>query len=69
LRVAVWHHSVRGSPLREDYMEVGQILEMVGLRFQLGMHGHQHVAEAATHYVHLSETQSMAVASAGSLCD
>ena len=68
LRVAVWHHSIQGPPLREDYMEVGQIHEMVGLRFQLGMHGHQHVAAAATHYVHLSETQSMAVVSAGSLC-
>ena len=32
--------------------------------FQLGLHGHQHVAAAATHYVHLSETQSMAVVSA-----
>jgi RecA/RadA recombinase len=68
LRVAVWHHSIQGPPLREDYMEIGQIHEMVGLRFQLGLHGHQHVAAAATHYVHLSETQSMAVASAGSLC-
>ena len=68
LRIAVWHHSIQGPPLREDYMEVGQIHEMVGLRFQLGLHGHQHVAAAATHYVHLSETQSMAVASAGSLC-
>lgn len=68
LRVAVWHHSIQGPPLREDYMEIGQIHEMVGLRFQLGMHGHQHVAAAATHYVHLSESQSMAVVSAGSLC-
>ena len=68
LRIATWHHSIQGPPLRDDYMDVGQVHEMAGLRFQLGMHGHQHVAEAATHYVHLSESQSMAVVSAGSLC-
>lgn len=68
LRIATWHHSIQGPPLRDDYMEVGQVHEMAGLHFQLGMHGHQHVAAATTHYVHLSETQSMAVVSAGSLC-
>jgi hypothetical protein len=68
LRIAVWHHSIQGPPLREDYMEVGQVHEMVGLHFQLGMHGHQHVAAATTQYVHLSESRPMAVVSAGSLC-
>jgi hypothetical protein len=41
---------------------------MIGLGFQLGLHGHQHLAAATTHYVHLSESQAMAVVSAGSLC-
>lgn len=68
LRVAVWHHSFQGSPQRDDYMEVDQVREMVGLGFQLGMHGHQHVAEATTHFIYLDETQSMGVACAGSLC-
>ncbi len=68
LKMAVWHHSLYGPPLREDYMDVQQIHEMAGLGFQLGLHGHQHVAAATTHYVYLSETQSMAVVSAGSLC-
>jgi hypothetical protein len=68
LRIAVWHHSLQGPPSHEDYMNVQQVHEMVGLNFQLGMHGHQHVAAASTHYVHLSESQSMAVVSAGSLC-
>lgn len=49
-------------------MEVGQVREMAGLGFQLGMHGHQHVAEATTQFVYLNEAQSMGVASAGSLC-
>jgi hypothetical protein len=68
LRIAGWHHSLQGPPMREDYMDSGQILEMTGLGFQLGLHGHQHVAAAATYYVHLSEAQPMAVISAGSLC-
>lgn len=68
LRIAVWHHSFQGPPQRDDYMEVGQVREMAGLGFQLGMHGHQHVAEATTQFVYLNETQSMGVVSAGSLC-
>jgi hypothetical protein len=68
LRLALWHHSIYGPPLRDDYMEIGQVHEMAGLHFQLGMHGHQHVAAATTHYVYLSETQAMGVVSAGSLC-
>ncbi len=68
LRVAVWHHSFQGPPQRDDYMEVDQVREMVGLGFQLGMHGHQHVAEATTQFIYLNETQSMGVACAGSLC-
>jgi hypothetical protein len=68
LRVAVWHHSFQGPPNREDYMDVSQVREMVGLGFQLGMHGHQHVAEATTQFIYVNETQSIGVASAGSLC-
>jgi len=68
LRIAVWHHSIRGPPLRDDYMEVSQVREMVGLGFQLGMHGHQHVSEATTQFIYLNEVQSMGVVSAGSLC-
>jgi hypothetical protein len=68
LRIAVWHHSTHGPPSHDDYMEVGEVEEMAGLGFQLGMHGHQHFAAATTHYVHSNESQAMAVVSAGSLC-
>ncbi|MGB3446322.1 MAG: metallophosphoesterase [Xanthobacteraceae bacterium] len=68
LRMAVWHHSLQGPPAKDDYMDLTQVYEMTGLRFQLGMHGHQHLAAATTHYVYLGESQSMAVVSAGSLC-
>lgn len=68
LRIAAWHHSISGPPKRDDYMDNRQVREMVGLNFQLGMHGHQHVADAATHYVHVSAKLAMAVVCAGSLC-
>jgi hypothetical protein len=68
MRMAVWHHNLHGPPARNDYMDIAQVHEMAGLKFQLGLHGHQHVAQATTHYVHLGDSRSMAVVSAGSLC-
>lgn len=68
LRVATWHHSIHGPPLRDDYMEIRHVHEMIGMRFQLGLHGHQHVAETGSQRLYLSDTQTMAVVGAGSLC-
>ncbi|HVX83332.1 MAG TPA: metallophosphoesterase [Phycisphaerae bacterium] len=68
LKIAVWHHSIQGPPLREDYMDVRQVNEMAGLGFQLGLHGHQHIAATTTHYIHLNERRAMGVISGGSLC-
>ena len=68
LKVALWHHSIQGPPLRSDYMDASQIQEMIGHGFQLGLHGHQHLAGTLTQYVHLDESKAMAVVSAGSLC-
>ena len=68
LRITVWHHSIHGPPKHDDYMDDNQVREMAGLGFQIGMHGHQHVADATTQHVHLSENRSMAIIGAGSLC-
>lgn len=68
LKMGVWHHSIQGPPQSGDYMDVESIYEMIGHGFQLGIHGHQHVAAAGAYYVHLPETEAMGVASAGSLC-
>ena len=68
LRMAVWHHSIQGPPIRADYMDASQVQEMIGHGFQLGLHGHQHTAATQTQLVHLDEGHSMAVVSAGSLC-
>ncbi|MXX09858.1 MAG: hypothetical protein F4142_08275 [Nitrospira sp. SB0675_bin_23] len=68
LKIALWHHSIQGPPTRSDYMNVSQVQEMIGHGFQLGLHGHQHVGEIETQFVHLDQRRSMAVVSAGSLC-
>ena len=68
LKIAVWHHSIQGPPTRSDYMDVSQVHEMIGHGFQLGLHGHQHIAGTQTQFVHLDQSRSMAVVSAGSLC-
>ena len=68
LKVALWHHSIQGPPLHSDYMDSSQVQEMIAHGFQLGLHGHQHVAGTLTQYVHLDESRAMAVVGAGSLC-
>lgn len=68
LRLAIWHHSIYGPPNRNDYLDVNATREMAGHGFQLGLHGHQHVAESGFEKISLGAGQSMAVVSAGSLC-
>jgi hypothetical protein len=68
LRIATWHHSLQGPPQRDDYMDPFVVHEMIGTGFRLGLHGHQHHADASAYNIHLPEAQSMAIVSAGSLC-
>jgi hypothetical protein len=68
LKAAVWHHSIEGPPMRQDYMDVSHVKEMAGLGFQVGFHGHQHIGATQTRSIHLNEEHAMAVVSAGSLC-
>ena len=68
LRVAVWHHSIEGSPYLTDYMDVDIVRGMIGRGFRLGLHGHQHKAQVRSQEIRLPNLESMAVISAGSLC-
>ena len=68
LRIAVWHHSIEGSPYRTDYMDVDLVRGMIGRGFRLGLHGHQHKAQATAQSILLPDMERMAVVSAGSLC-
>jgi hypothetical protein len=68
LMMAVWHHNIEGPPGAADYMDVATIYNMIGLGFRLGLHGHQHRAQATNRFVHLPQQEPMAIISAGSLC-
>jgi hypothetical protein len=68
LQLAIWHHSVSGPPEHSDYLDVSTVHKLIGKGFRLGLHGHQHRAEAVPHVIHLPEQEMMVVAGAGSLC-
>lgn len=68
LKIAVWHHGIQGPPLHSDYMDAACVQEMAGHGFQIGLHGHQHISQTITQYVHIGTTHAMAIIGAGSLC-
>jgi len=68
LKIATWHHNVEGPPQHNDYMDVDLIRRMIDKGYRLGLHGHQHKAEATPHYIHIPDEERMVVVSAGSLC-
>lgn len=68
LLLAVWHHNIEGPPLASDYMDIDTIRRLIGKGFRLGLHGHQHISQAAAHYVHLPQEETMALVAVGSLC-
>ena len=68
LRMAVWHHGIEGSPYRTDYMDRDVVRGMIGRGFRLGLHGHQHKAQATAQEIRLPDRIRMAVVGAGSLC-
>ncbi len=68
LLAAVWHHSLHGPPNREDYLNIENVREMAGLGFQIGFHGHQHLAESTDLSVAIGGGATMCIVSGGSLC-
>lgn len=68
LKIAVWHHDVAGPPRRIDYMDSAIVKLMIDKGFRLGLHGHQHKANAALEWVHTTRRTEMVIVSAGSLC-
>jgi len=68
LRIAVWHHDIEGPPQRSDYMDPDIVRGMIGRGFRLGLYGHQHRTQVTPQHVYLPDRETMAVASAGSLC-
>ncbi len=65
--LAVWHHSIKGGPRVDDYMDQRIVHKLIDFGFRVGLHGHQHYAEAAPFELHLPNLTSMIVVGAGSL--
>lgn len=68
LKIATWHHSFQGPPAGDDYLDIAKIHELIGHGFRLGFHGHQHLADANAHAIHLPEQEVIGISSAASLC-
>ena len=68
LRIAVWHHSIEGSPYCTDYMDADIVRGMIGRGFRLGLYGHQHKTQITPRHICLPDHERMVVVSAGSLC-
>lgn len=45
LRVAVWHHSTKGAPRQDDYIDTDFLQQLINHGYSLGFHGHQHKPE------------------------
>lgn len=68
LCIAVWHHDLYGPPQRSDYMDPDTVRLLIDKGFRLGLHGHRHRADVSPITLETSDTQTMVVVSAGSLC-
>ena len=66
--LAVWHHNIAGGPRAHDYMDERVVHRLIDAGFVVGLHGHQHRADAAPYTLGLPNMASMCVISAGSLC-
>ena len=68
LRVAVWHHSIEGPPMKEDYMDPDIVQNLIDSGFSLGFHGHQHRPEFLNSRFRHGVDRGITVISAGTLC-
>ena len=67
LAMAVWHHSIAGGPRVNDYMDARIVHRLIDFGFSIGLHGHQHFADAAPFELRQPNSTSMVVIAGGSL--
>ena len=67
LAIAVWHHSIVGGPRVNDYMDARVVHRLIDFGFSIGLHGHQHFADAAPFELRQLNLTSMVVIAGGSL--
>jgi len=68
LLLAVWHHSVKGSPLEANYMDSRCLKNLIEAGFSLGFHGHQHYTEVIEEYLSCLTGDKSYFISTGTLC-
>ena len=68
LRIAVWHHSIEGPPMKVDYMDPDIVQNFIDSGFSLGFHGHQHRPEFLNSRFRHGVDRGITVISAGTLC-
>lgn len=68
LIVGVWHHHISGYPCENNYMD-SRILNamMDGAHMQLGMYGHQHIADVVNEYKDVTSNKNIILVSSGTL--
>jgi predicted MPP superfamily phosphohydrolase len=68
LPIAAWHHSLRGGPKDNDYVDDGFLQSLIDSGFVLGLHGHQHSPQVVEHRFTADRKRGMTVISSGTLC-
>jgi hypothetical protein len=67
LRLAVWHHSTKGAPRQDDYMDSDFLQQLVTYGYSLGFHGHQHKPEFIDEKFAFGGLDKINILSAGTL--
>lgn len=65
---ATWHHSTKGGPYDQDYMDDTFIKNLISYNVKIGFHGHQHKHEVIRAENNIIDGKMMLILSAGSLC-
>jgi len=68
LAIAVWHHSLQGSPYLSDYMDSSIMPLLIDAGFGLALHGHQHRPMVTPFATYTSDKRTMIVVSGGTIC-
>lgn len=68
LRFGVWHHSTRGGPNDDDYLDSDFLQQLILNGISLGFHGHQHRAEFLDERYVFGGQKKINVVSSSTLC-
>jgi len=67
IKIAVWHHDIKGYPSRSDFMDPRTLQFLIDKGFQVGLHGHNHCLDILDVKFSADNKMKMNVFSCGSL--